>query len=77
MPEGLDEPTRSMGPMGSRRAGISTGLRDTRLVLSPTPDWENRMLKKAKNKAAEILLTSADLYREMTLSALRLVGRRA
>jgi hypothetical protein len=35
------------------------------------------MLKKAKNKAAEILVTSADLYREMTLSALRLVGRRA
>lgn len=58
-------------------AEVSTERRDTPSALAPTPDWENRMLKKAKNKAAEILITSADLYREMTLSALRLVGRRA
>jgi hypothetical protein len=34
------------------------------------------MLKKARNKATEILLISAELYRDMALSALRLVGRR-
>ena len=31
------------------------------------------MLKKVKAKAAQILASSAGLYREMTLSALRLV----
>jgi hypothetical protein len=35
------------------------------------------MLQKAKSKANEIWTTSAELYREMTLSALRLLpGRR-
>jgi hypothetical protein len=35
------------------------------------------MLKHASTKAGEILTVSAELYREMTLSALRLVpGRR-
>jgi hypothetical protein len=33
------------------------------------------MLKKAKNRASAILIGSAELYREMALSALRLVRR--
>jgi hypothetical protein len=35
------------------------------------------MLGKAKSKASEILLSSAGLYRELTLSALRLVPGRS
>lgn len=35
------------------------------------------MLKKARDKATEIVRTSMDLYRDMALSALRLVGRGA
>jgi hypothetical protein len=34
------------------------------------------MLKKAKNKATQILVGSAGLYRELAISALRLVPRR-
>ena len=34
------------------------------------------MIQRAKSKASEILATSVGLYREMTLSALRLVPGR-
>ena len=75
-------------PRGTRRAGPvvagngrcqerSSPLRDdTQRGLDPTPAWEARMLKKVRDKATEIVLTSVDLYRDMALSALRLVGRR-
>lgn len=71
--------TKRMGPRpaGSGRLEILRGRPDTQPGPDPTPGRENRMLKKARNKATEILLISAELYRDMALSALRLVGRRA
>jgi len=49
---------------------------DTEAPLEATsrPE-ETSMLKKAKNRASVILTSSAELYREMALSALRLVRR--
>jgi hypothetical protein len=35
----------------------------------------NAMLKKTKSKAGEIWMASAELYREMALSALSLIRR--
>jgi hypothetical protein len=52
---------------------------------SATPVWlaptsitseEETMLKKAKSKAGLILASSAELYREITISALSLVSAR-
>ncbi len=40
------------------------------------PTEDERMLKKAKSKAGLILASSAELYREITLSALSLVSAR-
>jgi hypothetical protein len=37
---------------------------------------ESGVLKKAKDRATQILLGSAELYRELAVSALRLVPRR-
>jgi hypothetical protein len=66
-----------LGRVGAAGWEILRDHHDTRPGLEPTPERENRMLKKARDKATEILVISADLYRDMTLSALRLVGRRA
>ena len=50
--------------------------RDTDPALETTPRPEDTsMLKKARNRASAILSGSAVLYREMALSALRLVRR--
>lgn len=50
--------------------------RDTEAPVETTsPAEAPTMLKKAKNRASAILTSSADLYREMALSALRLVRR--
>ena len=50
--------------------------RDTEAPLETTsPAEAPSMLKKAKNRASAILIGSAELYREMALSALRLVRR--
>ena len=50
--------------------------RDTEAPVEPTSPVEAQsMLKKAKNRASAILTSSAELYREMALSALRLVRR--
>ena len=49
---------------------------DTQVPVEATPETEDSsMLKKAKSRAASILSSSASLYREMALSALRLVRR--
>ena len=60
-----------------RPAELWTGARrDTQTPLEPTPPPEDTsMLKKARNRASAILSGSAVLYREMALSALRLVRR--
>lgn len=51
-------------------------VRDTNPPEPPTPQSEDPgMLKRARNRATEILSSSAELYREMALSALRLVRR--
>ena len=52
------------------------GARLPTLTVEATPETEDSsMLKKAKSRAASILSSSASLYREMALSALRLVRR--
>ena len=49
---------------------------DTQTPAEATSRTEDStMLKKAKTRAVAILAGSADLYREMALSALRLVRR--
>ena len=59
-----------------RPAQLWTGARDTDPTLEATPRPEDTsMLKKARNRASAILSGSAVLYREMALSALRLVRR--
>jgi hypothetical protein len=60
-----------------RPAQLWTGARpDTDPTLAATPRPEDTsMLKKARNRASAILSGSAVLYREMALSALRLVRR--
>ena len=60
-----------------RPAQLWTGVpRDTDRTLETTPRPEDTsMLKKARNRASAILSGSALLYREMALSALRLVRR--
>jgi hypothetical protein len=51
-------------------------LRDTQAPVETTSSAEApNMLKKAKNRATAILTSSTELYREMALSALRLVRR--
>lgn len=50
--------------------------RDTQAPVETTsPVEDSSMLKKARHRASAILSSSADLYREMALSALRLVRR--
>ena len=50
---------------------------DTWRIVAPTyPPKEADVLKKAKTKASQILAGSAELYREIALSALSLVPRR-
>ena len=44
-------------------------------VAATSPAEDPGMLKKAKSRAGALLSSSAELYREMTLSALRLVRR--
>jgi hypothetical protein len=60
-----------------RPAQLWTGVpRDTDPTLEATSRPEDTsMLKKARNRASAILSGSAVLYREMALSALRLVRR--
>jgi hypothetical protein len=60
-----------------RPAQLWTGTpRDTDPTLEATPRPEDTsMLKKARSRASAILSGSAVLYREMALSALRLVRR--
>lgn len=41
-----------------------------------SPPKESGVLKKAKDKATQILVGSAELYRELAVSAFRLVPRR-
>lgn len=59
-----------------RPAQLWSAARDTDPTLEATPRPEDTsMLKKARNRASAILSGSAVLYREMALSALRLVRR--
>ena len=60
-----------------RPAELWTGApRDTDPAPAATPPPEDTsMLKKARSRASAILSGSAVLYREMALSALRLVRR--
>ena len=61
--------TAIVEPIG-RRADTWRPLEATSLTK------ESGVLKKAKNKATQILVGSAELYRELAISAFRLVPRR-
>ena len=47
-----------------------------RRLDATSPEREDAVLKKTRSKATQILLGTGELYRELALSALRLVPRR-
>lgn len=57
---------------GPIRPGPDTWQR----LATTSPVKESGVLKKAKDRATQILLGSAELYRELAVSAFRLVPRR-
>ena len=57
--------------------GVTSTRSDTWRRLEATPSTkESGVLKQAKYKATQILVGSAELYRELAISALSLVPRR-
>jgi hypothetical protein len=59
-----------------RPAQLWTPPADTDAQLATTSPMEDRsMFKKAKSRASALLSSSAELYREMALNALKLVRR--
>ncbi len=65
-------------PRGERNLEEKAGVGATWPPLAPTSQTseDTTMLKKAKSKAGLILASSAELYREITVSALSLVSAR-
>ncbi len=70
--------SRPRTPRGERNLEKSSPRGATRPRLAPTSlsSEDTTMLKKAKSKAGLILASSAELYREITVSALSLVSAR-
>lgn len=68
----------TQSPHGDRKFEKSTASRATQPVLAPTSQTSEdiTMLKKAKSKAGLIFASSAELYREITISAFSLVSAR-